>query len=73
MPFGITPAPEIFQRMLQQSLDGLEGLLIIADDILVIGEGDTLEEAESNHDDRMLKFLECCVERNIKLMGENSD
>ena len=38
MHFGITPAPAIFQRILQQSLDGLEGVLIIADDILVVGK-----------------------------------
>ena len=38
MPFGITLAPEIFQRMLQQSLDGLKGVLIIANDILVVGK-----------------------------------
>ena len=44
MPFGISPAPEIFQRWLEQQLIGLDGVSNIHDDILVIGEGNDLEE-----------------------------
>ena len=35
MPFGISPAPECFQRKLDQNLEGLEGIYKVADDILI--------------------------------------
>ena len=35
MPFGISPAPEIFQQCLDQNLEGLKGIFKIADDILI--------------------------------------
>ena len=35
MPFGISPAPEIFQMKLQQNLESLQGVFVIADDILI--------------------------------------
>ena len=34
MPFGISPAPEVFQRRLNQALEGLNDIYVIADDIL---------------------------------------
>ena len=37
MPFGIAPAPEIFQMKLDQNLEGLSGVFKIADDILITG------------------------------------
>ena len=37
MPFGIRPAPEEFQRRLNESLEGLEGVRAVADDILRMG------------------------------------
>jgi hypothetical protein len=45
MPFDICPAPEVFQRKLQEALEGLDGVYPVADDILIVGEGDTDEEA----------------------------
>lgn len=45
MPFGLTPAPEEFQRRQHQVLERLPGVLTIHDDILLYGEGDTYEEA----------------------------
>ena len=62
MPFGISPVPEIFQRWLEQQLIGLDGVSNIHDDILVIGEGNDLEEAVRNHDQRMDKLLQRCAE-----------
>ena len=50
MPFGISVAPEEFQRRIDESLEGLEGTKAIADDILIWGDGNTIEEATSNHD-----------------------
>ena len=56
MPFGISVAPEEFQRRIDESLEGLEGTKAIADDILIWGDGNTIEEATSNHDARPDKF-----------------
>ena len=39
LPFGVSPAPEIFQQELDELLSSLEGVRVIADDILVVGEG----------------------------------
>ena len=47
MPFRISPASAIFQRLLEQQLGGLEGVRNIHDDILVWGEGETYQEATS--------------------------
>ena len=44
MPFGISVAPEEFQRRIDKNLEGLDGVKTIADDILVWGDGETIEE-----------------------------
>ena len=67
MPFGISSAPEEFQRQLQDIIEGLEGIKIIADDILIIGQGDTEEDAIQDHDRNLIKLLIRCRERNLKL------
>ena len=46
MPFGITSAPEVFQQRMVEPLEGLEGVAVIADDILIYGKGDTIEESK---------------------------
>lgn len=35
MPFGIASAPEIFQRAMRRVLEGLAGIAVVMDDILV--------------------------------------
>ena len=40
MPFGLSPAPEEFQRRIDIDLEGLSGQKAIADDIMVFGSGD---------------------------------
>ena len=67
MPFGISVAPEEFQRQIDKSLEGLEGTKAIADDILIWGDGNTIEEATSNHDARLSALLERCQQKHIKL------
>ena len=66
MPFGISPAPECFQRKLDQNLQGLKGIYKVADDILITGRGTTKDGAVKNHDANLLKLLERCQERNLK-------
>ena len=67
MPFGISVAPEEFQRRIDESLEGLEGTKAIADDILIWGDGNTIEEGTSNHDARLSALLERCQQKHIKL------
>ena len=67
LPFGITSSPEEFQMRLTTALEGLEGIICIADDILVYGEGNNHEEAQKDHDRRFIALMECCHQKNIKL------
>ncbi len=70
MPMGISPAPEVFQRLLDQALEGLQGIHIIADDVLITGEGETVEMAYKDHDRKLRMFLDRCRQRNIKLNAD---
>ena len=67
LPFGVSSAPEEFQKRL---LDALEGIICIADDISVYGEGDTKEAALKDHDQRLVALMERCASKNIKLNAE---
>ena len=66
MPFGISSAPEEFQRRMHTTLQGLSGVEVIADDILVYGCGDTEEEYQRDHDENLLHLLQRARERNPK-------
>nr|XP_022296799.1 uncharacterized protein K02A2.6-like [Crassostrea virginica] len=70
MPFGISPAPEEFQRRMEEALEGLDGIKPIHDDILIYGCGDNDKEAEEDHDRKLKALLQRCLERNIKLNKE---
>ncbi len=70
MPFGISSAPEVFQRRMHEVIEGLEGIEVVADDFVAVGFGDTLEEATSDHDCHLEAFLKRCGERNLKLNDE---
>ena len=67
MPFGISSAPEEFQRRMHATLQGLSGVEVIADDILVFGCGDTEEEYQRDHDINLLRLLQRAREQNLKL------
>ena len=41
MPFGISSAPEVFQRRMHELIKGLTGTEVVADDFVVAGFGDT--------------------------------
>ena len=70
MPFVIRVAPEEFQRRIDENLEGLDGVKAIADDILIKGEGETIEQATASHEKRLLTLLERCKQKNIKLNKE---
>ena len=51
LPFGITSAPEHFQRRISDILSGLDGVVCMMDDVLIHGQ--TVQE----HDERLVKVL----------------
>ena len=66
MPFGLSSAPEEFQRRLQGALHGIQGVVVVADDILVFGKGKTEEEAREDHDKALLQLLHKARDQNLK-------
>ena len=66
----ICSAPEIFQRRMKEIIEDLEGVEVIADDFLIIGYGETDQEASSNHDNNLKAFLKTCRKNNLKLNWE---
>ena len=70
MPFGLSPAPEEFQRRIDIALEGLPGQKAIADDILVFGSGDTDEEAFRDHDRHLNGVFNRCQQKGNKLNAE---
>ena len=64
LPFGISSAPELFQRRMSTALEGLEGVVCLMDDILIHGK--TREE----HDKRVLATLERLQKYGITLNKE---
>ena len=44
----------------------LDGIAIIADDILVYGTGDTYEEAEANHDANVIALMESAIVKDLR-------
>ena len=67
LPFGLSVFPEIFQKRVFQTLVGFEGVLNIADDILIYGVGDFPEQANADHDRKLEALLQRCRERGIAL------
>ena len=67
LPFGISVASEIFQKRILQALERLQGLVIIHDDMVVYGVGDSIEEATSDHNKNLANFLMKCREKGVKL------
>lgn len=65
-----SPAPEIFQSKLTFALEGLPGIYIIADDVLITGHGETQDLAERDHDEKLKAFLARCREKGIKLNAD---
>ena len=57
LPYGVSFAPEEFQKRMQEALDGLAGVGNIAHDILVYGLGDSPAEAETDHDRNLQELL----------------
>lgn len=64
LPFGVNSSPEILQRTMEQVLEGIEGVFVVADDILICGEeGD-------QHYERLNKVLKAAQKSNLKFNYE---
>lgn len=66
LPYGISSAPEIFQRFINDTLEGIQGVIAYFDDILVFGQ--TIEE----HNDNLKVVLEKIKESGLTLNLEKS-
>ena len=67
MACGLMSSPEEFQRRLLLTLDGLDGIFIVVEDILIIGRGETDEEARRDHDKNLDRLLQRARKQNLKL------
>ena len=67
MPFGISSAPEVWQQKMNELVEGLKGVEVIADDFLICGFGSDKKEAILNHDVNLHMFLRRAQERGLKL------
>ena len=61
LPFGISSAPEYFQKRMDKELSGLEGVKCRMDDILV------MRRDQAEHDQRLKQVLDRLVERKLTL------
>ena len=67
LPYGVSSGVEEFQKRIHEAIDGLSGVVGIADDLVVYGLGETQEEAEMNHDKNLCALMERAKERQLKL------
>ena len=70
LPFGTRVSSELFQQRLLQALEGLQGIACVADDVLIYGQGDNVEEATTSHDQNLEQFLLRCRDKHIALNEE---
>lgn len=67
LPFGISSAPELFQKRMSKVLAGLEGVVCQVDDVLVFGK----DKAE--HDERLVAVLGRIEKAGITLNSEKCE
>lgn len=61
LPFGLSSAPDVFQRVMSEMFEDIEGVEVVVDDILVWGT------TEEQHDARLRQVLERAQVHNLKL------
>ena len=64
LPFGISSAPEVFQKRMETILDRLPGVVCKTDDVLVFGDN------QEEHDQRLTAVLERLEAANVTLNWE---
>ena len=64
LPFGINSAQEVMQKKMEQAYEGLDGVHVLVDDILITGK------SEAEHDERLRAMLKRTEQKGIKLNPE---
>lgn len=64
LPFGITSVPEIFKRKMVETLEGLQGVTVYMDDVIVHGRD------MGEHNERLQKVMERLESVGLKLNTE---
>ena len=64
MPFGISSAPEVFQKYVLEIFEEIEGVQVVFDDIIITGENET------EHDKILTTVLETTQKNNINFNKE---
>ena len=64
LPFGISSAPELFQKRMSQILTGLKGVICHIDDVLIFGAN------QAEHDARLCAVLDRLEKSGVTLNGE---
>ena len=67
LPFGITSAPEYFQKKMSAVVDGLQGVLCLIDDILIFGKN------KEQHDQSLFAALKKLQEAGVTLNAEKCE
>ena len=70
MPFGISSAPEIFQRRMHELIESLTGVEVVADDFVVVVGENTSEIEAQDHDRNLEALLFRCKDRGVKLNAD---
>lgn len=66
LPFGITSAPEIFQRKMVETLEGLRGVAVYMDNIIIHGR----DMRGNNEWEQLQKVMERLESAGLKLNTE---
>ena len=67
LPFGLKVSSELFQKRLQHEIADLDGVVCVADDIIIVGCGSTDEMAQCDHARNLKQLLERCANNNIRI------
>ena len=67
LPFGVSSAPELFQRRMSQILEGLDGVLCQMDDVLIFGSD------KAQHDQRLTAALKRLQAAGVTLNSEKCE
>ena len=66
LPFGLSISPGIFQQVMDQLIQGLDGVKSYQDDLLIFGS------SQSEHDARLRQLFLRLLEKNVKINAKKS-
>ena len=55
---------------MHELIEGLQGVEVVADDFVVVGRGDKIEDASRDYDSNLTALLDRCAERGVKLNAD---